>query len=293
MGKREAIVGENFQKLFPYLSTDCLRLFCIYKQYQMLFANGIVAIGRCEFKSFFHLVPYVWRHTYNFGKVRKVAEMNIERICVAYSTRDDESLHQALQEFQIYLMNLVHFVGPCNTMLQTQTIKERLLPILNKISAEAETATNGKLAFVAGFLSAQLDLLESLVSRQETNTADALLSSTDNQTLKVRIMLLKICFTSIGTRSTRLVNLVADTSRVSKGVVKFHLSQLVEMKLLNRIQQGPKVVCYYLTRLGESVVARQCHPYEVGLLCIDIAALDSKMRSAMREEIRRTWPPEK
>ncbi|MDE2312032.1 MAG: hypothetical protein KGJ93_03020 [Patescibacteria group bacterium] len=214
----------------------------------------------------------------------------VDRVTDAYSRRDDIALAEALEKLKHWMFNLFLILPPTTAMGALQVIRSRIQSILNKICAEAERNSAERLACVAGCVSAFWAYFDSLTNHQETDEANASLSKSDNKALTIRLTLLKCCFTCTGTRSTELVNTAAKFSRASPARVKFHLSRLIQMRLLERHELGRKAVYYRVTRLGESVLARRAEPYQIALFCIDMAACDTKMRAAMRDEIRCTWP---
>lgn len=219
--------------------------------------------------------------------------MDIDKIKEAYSGRDDEGLYKALQKFHENLVLLVYSVGPALAMLQLQ--EDRVLgAILHKVSSVADSGTIGeRLAYQAGAVSAYLSNLQEIASRQKVDEADAQLSNLPDQGAQansVRITILKYTYSHTGERLKHLTDLVVRYSKVKKNLVGVCLRELLEMGLVERVTWANRVISYRITHLGGAVLMRRMMPYDIPLFFIDLAASDAEMRSAMRDEIKRTWP---
>lgn len=149
------------------------------------------------------------------------------------------------------------------------------------------------MAFVAGFLSAYTDHLRLVANREDVDAANAHLSEAQNgdeQTNMVHMVILKSSFVHAGTLDQELVDSVARYTRAKKSSIRLRMRELIEMRLMEKNSLSRKMVFYRITRLGEAVLARRMKPYEFALFCVDQAASDQKMRAAMADEIKRTWP---
>lgn len=220
--------------------------------------------------------------------------MWIAAVKEAYSNGDDVVLVKALDAFQRELIGNVRSLGPAAVALESGKLPE-LKAILNKIAAEASTQPARRLAFLAGFISAYRDYLDVMVDRDAVNAADAQLSTdrdarTDVE--RIRIMILKTTFCHAGARHKELVGSVARAADVKEGAVKHHVGKLAELKLIERFELGPKAVSYRISRLGEAVLARRSKPHELALFLVYQAVDDDKLRAAMMDVIKRTWPPD-
>jgi DNA-binding Lrp family transcriptional regulator len=223
--------------------------------------------------------------------------MLIAPVYQAYSNRDDDALVDALTSLQVQLIRAVQVHGPAKVALQLSK-HNKLTEILNKVAAETSTAPAGRLAFAAGFISAYCDYLKQIVDRHDLEAADAQLSADSDANDSgddIRMMILKSAFAYAGARAKELVSGIARAADVSESAVKFHLKKLVKLKLLERIELGPKAVSYRVSRLGEAVLARRSKPHELALFLVDLAAHDKELRAAMKDEMGRTWrkdPPD-
>lgn len=218
--------------------------------------------------------------------------MHITAVYRAYSNRDDVALAEALASLRCKLISDVLANGPAAVVLDLSQ-HPSFRDILNKIEAEANVATAGCLAFLAGFFSAYRDYLALMVDRDAVDAADAQLSADRDAHVQVdlvRMIVLKTTFAHSGARAKDLVGAVSCAARVSESSVKFHLRRLAELKLIERLELGPKAVSYRISRLGEAVLARRSKPHELALFLVDQAAHDEALRAAMESEIARTWP---
>ena len=217
--------------------------------------------------------------------------MQMEAVYQAYSNRDDAALTEALRLLQRKLIGDVQSLGPAAVALDLVE-HPQLLGILNKIEADTSELQAGPLAFVAGFVSAYCEHLRLLADRDAVDVADAQLSADRDSREPVdliRMMVLKITFVQTGARAKEVVSAVARATNVSDSLVKFHIKKLVELKLIERLELGPKAVSYRISRLGEAVLARRSKPYELALFLVDQAVHDKALRAAMEDEIGRTW----
>ena len=210
----------------------------------------------------------------------------IEAVYQAYSNRDDEALTEALRLLQRQLIGDVQSLGPSPVALQLQE-HPVLTGILNKTEAETSELQAGRLAFVAGFVSAYCEHLRLIAERGVVDKVNAQLSTDPDS--PIRMMILWTAFVNTGTRAKELVDDVVRATKASSSLVKFHIKRLVELELIERIELGPKAVSYRLSRLGEGVLSRRSKPYELALFIVDQAVHDKALQTAMKDEMRRTW----
>ena len=131
-----------------------------------------------------------------------------------------------------------------------------------------------------------------MVDQDAVVAADAQLSAdrdAHNQAERIGIMILKTAFAYAGVRHKELVGSVVRAADVDESLVKHHVGKLAKLKLIERLQLGPKAVSYRISRLGVEVLARHSQPYELALFIVDQAADDVKLRQAMRDEMHVTW----
>jgi DNA-binding PadR family transcriptional regulator len=149
-----------------------------------------------------------------------------------------------------------------------------------------------RVVFLAGFIRAYLDYLDLIADAHEVDSANARLSADGDehdQADSIRLTILKAAFAHAGARAKELVSVVAQLCVVNESSVKFHIKKLVGMKLIERLELGPKAVSYRITPLGEAVLARRSKPYELALFVINEAAFDAPLRAAIKNEINLTW----
>jgi hypothetical protein len=221
--------------------------------------------------------------------------VNIEKICDAYSARDDAALLKALEEFRRQLSDDVYTVGPAATAMLLR--EAHLLGILNKTAAEAEDKQGGSLALVVGHLSAYIHYVELIADRERVTSMVARLSDLPNADLTN--FFLRHTFVQGGLRREQLVYAAARFAKVKDVLARSRFRQLLGMKMIEPIKvyesleaqaEDQAVLHYQITHLGEAVLHRLMHPYELPLWCVDEAAFDPEMRAAMRDEIKRAWP---
>lgn len=216
--------------------------------------------------------------------------MDTDKLCEAYSLRDDHALSEELGRLQTQLINQTWAIGPAAVALQLRSEK-RLTPILSRLWANAEDAPGRLLARRVGFISAYLNYIEIVADRQAAVSAAAQLYNNDHVD-PVRIMILRCTFAHAGVPATDIVTVVARMANISESLIEPCISELVGMKLLERVKWKGGFVTYRITSLGEAVVSHLSNPHELALFFIDKAAFDEGLRTAIREEIKTTWPEE-
>ncbi|MBK9239274.1 MAG: hypothetical protein IPL75_03210 [Acidobacteria bacterium] len=220
--------------------------------------------------------------------------MPIEAVHKAYLNRDDTALVAALKSLVHKLIRDVQTLGPAAVSLQLREYRD-LRAIIKKTASEASPTPAGELAYLAGFISAYTDYITLIVDREAVDAAEAKLSADRDPAEPVdliRMMILKTAFAHSGSRATELVRGVAAAADVSESIVKYHISQLAKMAILEKVTLGPKAVAYRVSPLGEAILARRMRPYELALFLVDEAARDGRLRAAMQDEMRRTWATE-
>jgi hypothetical protein len=220
--------------------------------------------------------------------------MWIDAVKEAYSNGDDAAFAKALDSLQRKLIGDVQCLGPAAVALQLGDLRE-LKTILDKIAAESSAPPAKRVVFVAGFISGYSDYLARMVDQDAVVAADAQLSAdrdAHNQAERIGIMILKTAFAYAGVRHKQLVGSVVRAADVDESLVKHHVGKLAKLKLIDRLEVGPKAVSYRISRLGEAVLARHSQPYELALFIVDQAADDEKLRAAMQDEMKRSWPRE-
>ena len=185
----------------------------------------------------------------------------INTICNSYSQGDDATLLKALSEFTPKLVEQIKSLGVDASLLQLQE-NQPLIPILNKLEADAEVDEKQHLAFLAGSISGFINCLELIAGQNKANAASARFGSgisSNSQEMIIRSAILQCTYSEGGVSEHELVEELARVIKVEEKVVREQLQILEDMQLVERLKSDKDISLYRIASLGEEVRAILTH----------------------------------
>ncbi len=216
----------------------------------------------------------------------------IEAVYEAYSNRDDAALVTALKALLHELSRDGRNFGPAVVALRLREYPD-LAGVIGKVGSDASQTPVGELGYLAGFINAYISHIKLMADRTAVDAAEAKLLAdrgVPGPATLIRTMILKTAFAYSGSREVDLLSGVACAAGVSVETVKHHTLKLVELKALEDPKFATEDVMYRTSLLGGALLERWMNPHKLALFFVDEAAHDEKLRAAMQDEIRRTWP---